>query len=177
MKNDPDAADTDIGRVFLVLLERLRLAEAMVLAYCLWHARDLLSAWQRSPHDRLGWLALFIWLVPVLYRGRHLRRDPPGWSPLLLGLGLALSFIGEMGSLHLLNHLGLATALAGLAQVTPRQLPWVVTAVSWMPLLGWTGSHLFPFMILPMRLALATAGSGLFFLHPTHPSESASCPT
>ncbi|SCY30134.1 hypothetical protein [Desulfoluna spongiiphila] len=177
MNTPPGIADPNTNRGLLALFARLRLAEAMVFAYCLWHARDLLSAWQRSPHDRLGWLALFIWLVPVLYRGRHLHRGLPAWSPLLLGLGLLLSFIGEMGSLNLLNHLGLATALAGLARITPRQLPWAAAAISWMPLFGWVGSHWFPTMILPVRLALATAGCGFFFLHIPPPSEVASCPT
>ncbi|VFQ46484.1 hypothetical protein [Desulfoluna butyratoxydans] len=177
MKQPPDASGTAKDNGLWDLLVRLRLAEATVFAYCLWHARDLLAAWQRSPHDRLGWLALFIWGLPILCRGRHLEKGRPLGQPHLLALGLFLSFIGELGSLNLLNHLGLASALAGLVGLTPRQLPWVVAAISWMPLLGWVGSHLFPFMVLPMRLALATAGTGFFFLSPAPPPEAAPCPT
>ena len=37
-----------------------------VLAFCAWHSSDLLTAWQYSPFDRLGWLALALWVTPTL---------------------------------------------------------------------------------------------------------------
>lgn len=65
------------------------LVELAILAFCAWLSRDLLNAWQHSPHDRFGWLARLVWLVPlglrwrqkytgregvVSWRGRHRRR-------------------------------------------------------------------------------------------------------
>lgn len=177
MKTAPTPFDPRDRRWLFSLLERTRLAEATVLAYCLWQARDLIPAWLKSPYDRLGWLALIIWLLPVLYQRRPLCRYRSHSAPLLLGLGLALSCIGVVGSLNLLNHLGLATTLAGLAPASSRRFPWAVAAVSWIPFLGWIGSHWFPSLILPVRLLLAAAGSGFCLLHPVPLPEAPSCPT
>ena len=41
-------------------------AEWGVLAFCAWQSADLLTAWRHSPFDRLGWLALVLWLTPTL---------------------------------------------------------------------------------------------------------------
>lgn len=156
------------------ILGRTRLAEASVFTYCLWQARDLIAAWQRSPHERLGWVALFIWGFPILYKRSNLIRHQSDSTPLLLGLGLALSFIGDVGSLNVLQHLGLAMVLAGLLPPSPHHLLWTLTAISWMPLFGWIGSRGFPDMILPARLMTAVAGSGLYLLHLETASEKSS---
>lgn len=164
MKAATMSRDTPTFQRLLTILARTRMAEASVFTYCVWQARDLITAWQRSPHDRLGWLPLIIWLFPILYKRSHLSTGQVDSFPLLLVLGLVTSFTGDVGSLNVLKDLGLAMALSGLIPLSPRHLFWTLTAISWMPLFGWLGSRWFPDMILPARLMAAVAGSGLYLL-------------
>ena len=146
--------------------KEMPLAEASVFAYCLWHAQPLLHAWQKSPHDRLGWVAFIVWCLPILLRrslhkpGQYIEKS---LFP-LLALALGLSFFGSIGSLNALKYTGLAFALAGLAPASPRHTLWFFTAVSWMPFFGWMGSHWFPEIIYQTRLMTAVAGSGFYLL-------------
>lgn len=147
------------------ILNRTRLAEASAFAYCLWHAYPLIDAWQKNSHDRFGWIALLIWVLPTAYGSSQRKASQRDSIPLFLTLALTLSFLGEMGSLNALKYAGLSLAFAGL---TPTRLPhhifWILTSVSWMPLIGWIGSHWFPTIIIPVRLMIAMAGSGLCLL-------------
>ena len=146
--------------------QKTSFAEVSVFAYCLWHARPLLLAWQKSPHDRLGWVAFIIWCLPILLRrsihpsGQYTEKR---LFPLLV-LALALSFFGSIGSLNALKYTGLALAFAGLAPASPRHILWLFSAVCWMPVFGWMGSHWFPEIIIPARLMTAVAGSGLYLI-------------
>ncbi len=135
--------------------ERLPILELLVVGYCAWQGADLLGAWMQAPFDRLGWLALLIWLAPL---GAVLRaRRKLSGNVWLLSAALFFSFVGGVAELNVLRYAGLALALSGLL---PRPAaPWVCAAVAWMPALGWFASHSNPAAILPLRLLIAGAGA------------------
>jgi len=137
----------------------------VIFLYCTWNSRDLLWAWQRSPYDRYGWLAMLIWCTPLLMfwirpPGRT-GSAPPQW--IFLGTGLLLSFLGVIGSLNVLQHIGLAFTAAGLIPFSWLHVVWICSASSWMPALGWLGSQFFSNHVLAARLLISTAAVGLIF--------------
>jgi len=131
----------------------------------MWNSRDLLWAWQHSTYDRYGWLAMLIWCTPLLIfwirpsgvTGRENART------VLLGFGLFFSFLGVLGSLNVLQHIGLAFAGAGLASFSWMHAVWLCSALSWMPALGWLGSRFFSNHILTVRLLISIAAVGWIF--------------
>ena len=56
--------------------------------FCAWQARDLINAWRHSPHDRLGWLALLVWLAPVARRVAGKARAELSASFILMGAAI-----------------------------------------------------------------------------------------
>lgn len=146
---------------------RVALADALpalaILVYCAWQAADLLRAWQASPYDRLGWVALAVWLAafPALrFSGGRKEYVARGPSPVLAGGALVLAGLGTMGSLNVLQHLGLACALAAWLPVGgTRRAAWLLASLAWMPVFGWMGSRLFPLAVLPVRLVVTAAAA------------------
>ena len=127
--------------------------------FCAWQSRDLINAWQHSPHDRLDWLALLVWLLPLAACVAGKRRAELSANFILLGGAIVTGLLGELSELHFLNHLALALALAGWLKISFRSLPWLLAAVAWMPVFGWWLAPFSEPMILPLRLALALAGA------------------
>jgi hypothetical protein len=144
--------------------------ELAVVAFCAWQARDLLAAWQYSATDRLAWCALLIWCLPTLYCWFRTEVDaqpglaakPNGSASFwLMTAALVSTTLGQLGGIHTLQHFGLATALVALARPSwVTTLPWLIGAVSWMPLLGWLTQASSPANLIPLRFALAAAASG-----------------
>jgi hypothetical protein len=107
-------------------------------------------------------VALLIWSIPVvlILMGRLSPPEASPARPLLLGMGLLSSLLGSLGSLNVLQHIGLAMALGALLPWSWCNLPWLIAAISWMPALGWLGSRYFAGYVLPARFFLAALASG-----------------
>lgn len=134
------------------LLDRIDLVIAL---YCVWGARDMIRAWQTSPFDRLGWLVLILWSLPLALLWLDRKAETKGANPILLGTGLCLSTLGYLGSLNVLQHCGLACAVVALRPWSWGSAIWLATAVAWMPALGWVGSRLFPGGVTFVRFLIA----------------------
>ena len=128
-----------------------------VVVYCGWQSRDLLGAWRSSPFERFGWVALVLWLVPLIVEQAR-NAGSPGARAGSSGLswtGLGLTSLGTIGEVNALQYAGLACALAGILPWSWRKFPWLLSAVSWMPAFGYLVSQPWPDLVLPARLALA----------------------
>jgi hypothetical protein len=143
--------------------------EWLLAAFCAWHsAGPLLQAWQHSPFERFGWVALIIWLIPaarMVCRGADTSRDFK-----LAIISLVLSFIGVIGDLNVLVYCGLAGVIGAMANVSGRGWLWLVLAVCWIPAfsLFFARFQFTPHMVQLTRLvvALLAAGLGLCWLTP-----------
>ncbi len=133
--------------------------EWAVLALCLWQSADLATAWQHSPFDRLGWLALGIWLVPALIAAfvQHLPSTSPARTSWRAWTALALDLSGGLLGMHVLMHGALAFAFAAVAPAFRRRNLWLLLALCWMPALGWLMRGLSPVGVVALRLGLASA--------------------
>lgn len=137
--------------------------EVAVLGYCIWQASDLITSWVTAPAVRYAWIAFIIWCAPAVYYVTHtiLKREKKESEPILLGAAIVVSLIGGIGSLHMLGHIGLALAIAGLMPFRPLVVIWLFTAISWLPSFGWMLKSL-PFVIIPIiQIVLASFGSAL----------------
>lgn len=148
-----------------------------VVLYCLWQSRAILGAWRAAPLDRLGWVALILWLAPLawLWRAQLVRRAGDA-SLALLAVGLGLAFVGTLGEVNALRYAGLACALAGTTAWHCRRLPWLLAAVSWMPVFGYFLSRFSPDLILPARLCLA-ALAAIWFWYATRQTAAPPSPS
>ncbi|KZK73920.1 hypothetical protein EKD00_08630 [Chlorobium phaeovibrioides] len=133
-----------------------------ITLWCIWQARDLLAAWEHSGYDQYGWIALLVWCLPVFMSGTSalLGAGSRQYGTAMLTAALLLALLGQAGSLHILQHAGLALALASWIPFSPHQLLWLLSSISWMPAFGWIGSRLFFGHILPARLLLALTAAG-----------------
>lgn len=141
---------------------RPSLVSLAVVAYCGWQSLDLVDAWRTSPFEKFGWAALLFWLVPLVV-GKACEfkmAGGPDGNSVLLWAGLGFSFVGTIGEVNALHYAGLACALAGLLPWSWKLFPWLLSAISWMPVFGYLVSHQFPKLVLPARLVLAALVAG-----------------
>ncbi len=137
--------------------------ELAVAAFCGWQAAGLLTAWQHSPFDHLGWLSFLIWLAPL--GGAWRERTPCRETALILPmLALGLAVAGRLLELNALNYGALAVALTALLPGAARRSLWLASALAWMPLLGWVARDFPPGAVSMLRLLVAAAGSAACFL-------------
>lgn len=118
-------------------------AVAVAIACCGWSA-DLIGAWRDSPLDFLGWLAVLIWLSPLIYwaSARDSRVAMDGSRvPLLMG-AVVCGALGSLASLNVMQHVGLVLACAAWLGWSWTTWVWAATGISWMPALGWLCSAL-----------------------------------
>ncbi len=138
-----------------------------VLAFATVQIRGLWTDWQHSPLDRLGWLALVLWLVPavvgwVAHRGLTFDRLS---TVLLISAGLSL-LVGVVFELHVLAHLAFACATAAISR--PSRFPWLwlIGAISWMPALTSISKELPVVAIISLRIFLAASSAIIGSLPP-----------
>lgn len=136
--------------------------ELAVLAFAAWLARDLLQAWHHSPHDRLGWLALLVWLSPLALRLEQARAETAA-NFYLLAAAIACGLLGQLTEIHFLNHVALVLALGAWLPLSRGAVPWLLSAVAWLPLLGWALAGCASDLVLILRLLLALAGATSFW--------------
>ena len=137
------------------------LTEAAILLYCVWMALDLPQSWVSTPSVRYAWIAFFLWLTPWMWVvGRKIFFDEEkGSTLLLLGLAVVSALAGFIGSLHILNHFGLALALAGMLPWSWQQMIWLLSSISWTPALGYMTKHFELTQQLALQISLAASGS------------------
>jgi len=141
--------------------------QVAITLYCAWNARDLVGAWQHSSFDRYNWLIMIVWLLPLLFL-KHITKNrltSEKTELLYTGAGLLFSFTGVIGSLNVLEHVALALVIAGWMPFSWIQIAWLLSAISWMPALGWIGTRLFLDHILLVRSLFSIIGSGLIVYH------------
>ena len=143
----------------------LQLVALAVPLFCAWLARDLFNAWLHSPHDRLAWLALLLWLVPLTFRLDDRPRAKIPINIFFLIAAVLCGILGELMKLHFLAHLALALALAAWMKVawravhiSWRTVVWLLSAVAWMPVFGWGLAPYSESFILPLRMVVVLAG-------------------
>lgn len=136
-------------------------AERAVLVFCVWQAVDLLTAWQHSPFDGLGWLAFGIWLTPTLASAF---RSSPAGPKLYRNAGLAwvalLScLVGMVTDTHFFKHCALAFACAAVTPPFRFWRIWLVASLTWMPLLGWLLAGLPWLAVVLVRLGVTAVAA------------------
>ena len=135
------------------------------LAFALFQSRGLVVAWQHSPLDRFGWLALALWLAPGLMDWG--RCGPPPFekrSLVCIGIAILLLVAGVVTELHLLDYIAAALAFATVAPPRNQLFLWLPGAISWMPLLSWTAKGLPTNGLIALRLVIAVAAASAPFL-------------
>lgn len=130
-----------------------------VLGFCVWQAADLVTAWRHSPFDRLGWLALGIWLAPTLVSAFRYRAVEPlplkRRDALLCWLALLVCLIGILTDMHCLKHAALALACAAITPAFRFWGLWFALSLAWMPALGWLLGGIPSLGVASVRLGLA----------------------
>ena len=134
------------------------LVEVAVVFFAAFLSRDLINAWQHSPHDRLGGLALLVWLAPLVLRLANISGTETAANSYFMGAAIVCGLLGDLAEVHFLNQVALALALGAWVNFSWRTLPWLLSAVAWMPIYGWWLAGFSAGTILTFRLALALAG-------------------
>lgn len=136
----------------------------LILAYCFLNSLDMVHAWRNAPYEQFSWLIFLVWCLPLMYywigKSDKMTNETPLNSILLWG-ALSASLLGTLGSLNAVKYVGLAFALASFIPWNPILFVWIAGAISWMPVVGWVGSHYFPGYVFGMRLVIALVTSGL----------------
>ena len=139
----------------------LRAVGMAVFGLAVWDSRALLSAWLHSPLDRLGWLALFLWVSPVVWLSWNQRNLGVGRLWYICGSLAALAF-GAISSMNSFGYLALAAIISAVPGFSIYSVLWFLTAASWMPAFSWAANTV-PLPVLIVGRVLM-AGTGAFLL-------------
>ena len=120
----------------------------VILIYTGWNSSDLIVTWQESPLEVFTWVAFLIWVLPIAFLYSKA-------NEVYLALALITSFLGSLGSLHILEHFGLAFALASFVPYSIYSLGWLFCSICWMPIFTWLGAHYFLEGLYDVRFSLA----------------------
>ncbi len=134
------------------------LVHLAILAYPAYYCQNLLASWFDSPYARYGWLALILFVLPILYF-IGAKRYTPLASPMLAFLSLLFTLFGVMSSFNVLKQTGLLLALASIFPFTPTLLPWMISGSSWMTASGYFGAYFSIETTTILRLGISIAGS------------------
>jgi hypothetical protein len=127
-----------------------------IIGYCTFLSQDAYRAvMSSSGKNGFGWLALSIWLIPLIYATVWRRNDPrPG---LILPIcAVVLATLGTLSSINALQHYGLIISLASLMPATWTLPLWILCGPAWTPSYGWLASRLFFGYVVPTRIFLAS---------------------
>ena len=136
--------------------------EWAVLAFCIWQAMDLVTAWRHSPLDAAEPLALALWLRPAwqalfgkLAPGSNRPRPAGPGRAGLAWIALAAVLAGTLADMHFLKHCALALACAAVLPPVQWSGLWLALSLCWMPALGWLLGALGPRGMAVARISLA----------------------
>ncbi len=128
--------------------------------YCLWECIDLISAWRSTPVDRLNGLLFFIWIQPFFRQLIHNQIQDIGLghsiSKKRLILSILFTFVGRIGDLNVLQHIGLTMVISSIFPITRSSFFWLVAAVSWMPGFSWICYPYLQDYLQPIRYILVS---------------------
>lgn len=129
----------------------------LILLYCGWNARELLTSWQGRVEIG-GSIAFLLWILPIvdtwLIRKKVIQ---PNISMLMMAL--VISLIGVLGSVNLVKYIGFAAALASFVPFTWMALPWWLSMLTWTSAFGWFSLHFFPHQAQVIRCVIALFAS------------------
>ena len=151
---------------------RMKLSSSLILALCiliyaLWNSLELFHSWIGAPYERFSWIFFLLWCAPLVYYGilQWQEKKTICLNIPLLWISLFLSFIGLLGDLNAVKYWGLAFALASFMPWGSLLIIWIAGSISWMPAIGWLGSHDFPGVVFPIRFGIALLASISAFLY------------
>ncbi len=141
------------------------LVHVAALLFVLCFQGSLVNAWLISPLDKGAWIALLIWITPILlYRCGWL--NVPAKVSLdntsLLMIGIILTVLGIIGSVNSLKTLGLAFALASFVPLHPVAILWLISSLAWMHPFAYLGSYYLGPYIFSSRLLFVTPCTACF---------------
>lgn len=131
-----------------------------VIAFGLWHSRDILQAWQHSPRDRGGATIFGVWLLPFLvacFQDRIFSCSTSFLRSRFSIFAIIIILVGTLGDLNALVYGGLALALTagGFDASKARGLTWLIASVTWMPAFSYVTHSLPSTLILIAKFGIA----------------------
>jgi exosortase/archaeosortase family protein len=139
------------------LFQPLLLFKIALLAYTGYAARELLVAWQTSAFDRQGWAPLAIWVLPCFFKGEST------FSSSCALIAIFFTTLGIVGEFNTFAYIGLALAIGATCRNfrirSFYSFFWLISAISWMPTLGYVLKDLGPDPVFYIRIVLATFGT------------------
>lgn len=148
------------------LAQKPHLITILICIYCVLNSLNLVETWINSRADRIGALAFILWITPVIlfwirqFKQDNLIKD----RPILLAIGLFCSFNGMAGSLHVLEHIGLAFTISALLPSSRLHPVWLASSIAWLPAFSWIGGRFFPEYLTIARIVIATLPAS-FIVH------------
>jgi hypothetical protein len=113
-----------------------KLLAFLILLFCLWSGSNLIFL------GAFTWLLFVIWILPLLCYWTFIKKkDDRPFNPIILGIALFCSFLGNLGELHVLQYLGLALSLGAFIPWSFFNLIWLASSFFWMPASSWIASH------------------------------------
>jgi hypothetical protein len=110
-------------------------AAVMAGAYVSSH---LVAVWADSPYDRWGGWAALLWALAVLWVVFKNGWNPQPWWCVS---GMGCMALGMMADISAVVQTGWVLTFAGLPGISAaRRCILVLSALSWMPVLGWLAS-------------------------------------
>lgn len=134
-----------------------------ILALAAVQSRELLSAWQHSPFDKFGWVALLVWGGPAAWLYATGRAGGRGRLA-LLGICLGGIALGAVSGLNALCYIGLAFGVSALPGFSFGAVFWLATSIGWMPVFSWAANSLPVPLVLALRVTLTLVGSAAILL-------------
>lgn len=144
-----------------ILKQRWLLALAILL-YVMVHSSSLLTAWMETIGERYAPFFWLIWVLPVVISWvlpLFDVEDKTFFSTPLLSLAIFSTFFGVVASFNTFKYCGFAVTLAAWTPYRWYTFPWLVTALAWMPLMGWFGVRYLPDYYLFFRGILVMSGT------------------
>jgi hypothetical protein len=136
-----------------------KIAEILCLLFCAWAADDLLISWGGTPFLRFGGLTFIIWILPLItYLLLPTTRERKVHT-ILLAIAVVLAIVGIIGSVNVISHVALALACWAFTPLLLYTIPWLITAVSWMPAVGYIFREFSPSHVVTGRVLLAVLGA------------------
>ncbi len=154
------------------LMTRRNIAVTAMVLYAAWSSRSLYSFWRDDPYGHTGWIAMLIWLSPLLAKPIRLAKG----SDALLLIGLACTLLGHVLEIHAFHYAGLALIAGSAAGWHAGTLVWVAASVCWMPVLGYLAKAAPAQTVCIARIVMAVAFAAVLLLL-TRVTEGASSPS
>lgn len=149
----------------------------IIACFSIIESRELFSSWVNSPIERLSWIFFGLWLLPIIisWVKKPHQFFFTGANTALGALSLFALFLSIILSLNAVAYAGLALSLAACIPWSMYNIPWIISAVSWMPGIGWLLIHWFPdapiLITQIIRLVIVDIGTLIWILRKISTSQ------